>query len=195
MARADRGLLNAKENGRNRVVSFAYDETLSVTPQSKKSKIQWREIMNLEHTKSRMHSELVSFVPKCMVYDKLLGFAREFAAVVTDTQANFTTFEIDCKNVPTPRKPHERPGKYRFHIGINEIELRSGRDRAKVRPATLLQIVVSPLNARDRREDSYHNQCTYLLRALQAYLVAEPFTETLQADLLRIIKSETEAAT
>jgi hypothetical protein len=68
------------------------------------------------------------------------------------------------------------------------VELRGGRDKSKLRQATLMQVVISPLNSRDRREEAYHNQCVQLMKSLQSYLLAEPFTEALQADLVRVIK-------
>jgi len=187
MARADRGLLNAKENGRDRVVCIASDEEMPA-PRTAAEQFQWPESENEAQNKHRVHGEFLSFVPKAVVYDKLLGFAREYSAVVTDTQENFTIFEIDCRNAPIPREPNERPGKHRFHVSVNEVELRGGRDKSKLRFATLLQVVISPLNTRERREDGYHNQCVHLMRALQSYLVAEPFTRALQADLVRVIK-------
>jgi hypothetical protein len=108
--------------------------------------------------------------------------------VVTDTQENFTIFEVDCRIAPIPREPNERPGKHRFHVSVNDVELRGGRDKSKLRQATLLRVVISPLNSRDRREEAYHNQCAHLMHALQSYMLAEPFTEALQADLIRVIK-------
>jgi hypothetical protein len=187
MARADRGLLNAKENGRDRVVCIASDEEMPV-PKSAAHQIHWPEMKDETPNKHRVHSEFLSFVPKAVVYDKLLGFAREYSAVVTDTQENFTVFEVDCRNAPIPREPNERPGKHRFHVSVNEVELRGGRDKSKLRQATLMQVVISPLNSRDRREEAYHNQCVQLMKSLQSYLLAEPFTEALQADLVRVIK-------
>ncbi len=187
MARADRGLLTAKENGRDRVVCIASDEEM-VAPKLAARQLQWPEPENEAQNKHRVHGEFLSFVPKAVVYDKLLGFAGEYSAVVTDTQENFTIFEIDCRNAPIPREPNERPGKYRFHVSVNEVELRGGRDKSKLRLATLLQVVISPLNTRERREDAHHNQCVHLMRALESYLVAEPFTPALQADLVRVIK-------
>lgn len=189
IARADRGLLMAKDGGRDRVISIPADAD---SPSNQSSPNANLPPMPLDEngSKARIQSELITFVPKMIVYDKVIGFAQEFLAVITHAENDEAIFEVDCKNTPIQREFNERLGKHRFHIRINEVELRGGYDKSKLRHATLAQVVISPVNKRDRREESAYKQGAELLRALQSYLVAEPFSDSLRADLIRVVKNQ-----
>jgi hypothetical protein len=187
IARADRGLLLAKESGRDRVISIPSDEEVPVLHTAAPPPSDPEEIL-IEESNGRVQADVVSFVPKTIVYDKVLGFAQEFLAVITHAEEDVAVFEVDCKNTPFPREPQERPGKHRLNISMNEVELRGGHNKNKLRHGTLIRIVVNSINSRDRREESAQKQCIQLLKSLQSYLLAEPFTESLQADLIRIVK-------
>lgn len=187
IARADRGLLMAKESGRDRVISIPSDEEVPVLHTPPPPPTHPEEVV-IEESNGRVQADVVSFVPKTIVYDKVLGFAQEFLAVITHAEEDVAVFEVDCKNTPFPREPQERPGKHRLNISMNEVELRGGHNKNKLRHGTLIRIVVNSINSRDRREESAQKQCIQLLKSLQSYLLAEPFTESLQADLIRIVK-------
>jgi len=187
IARADRGLMIAKESGRDRVISVA-DEKEPLPALTPPEPIPAGDKSELGAKAGRLETELIAFVPKSLVYEKLLGFAAECSATVTETHENLTTFEVDSRNLKIPRERNERPGKLRVHVGIREVAIRVGPNKQKTRDGTLLQVVISSLNARDRREETCLNQCNHVLKALQAYLLAERMNESMLADLVRVAK-------
>jgi diguanylate cyclase (GGDEF)-like protein/PAS domain S-box-containing protein len=190
MARADRGLLMAKENGRDCV--FSVTEDLEVPESIEPSgTVGWPENVAPDAKQVRIRTELVSFVPKTLIFEKLLGFAKDYAAKITDTQAQIIVFEIDSRILPNPNDPKEKPNRHQVQVGIREIELRCKSSKDKTRHASLLRVVISPLSVRDRRDEVYLNQCNRVLCALQAYLLAEPFTDALKVDLIRTFKPMT----
>jgi hypothetical protein len=151
------------------------------------------EWVELASNKTKLDAELVTNVPKTFAYEKLKGFVSEFKATITSVQNDYAVFEIDCKNTPMQRQSNERLGKHRVHVGLREIELRSGNEKTKVRQATLVRVIITPLNARDRRDDANLTQCARLMQALQCYLLAQAFDASLKAELIRVIKPETDA--
>ncbi|MCU0707518.1 MAG: diguanylate cyclase [Pirellula sp.] len=192
LGRADRGLLMAKENGRDQVICIVGDQD-GLNNQGSSKPSTWMEWVELASNKTKLDAELVTNVPKTLAYDKLRGFANEFLAVITSVQNDFAIFEIDCKNTPMPRQPNERLGKHRIHVGLREIEMRAGAEKNIVRQATLIRVIITPLHTRDRREDANLTQCARLMQALQCYLLAEPFDASMKADLIRVIKPENDS--
>jgi hypothetical protein len=89
-----------------------------------------------------------------------------------------------------PRQPNERLGKHRVHVALREIELKAGAEKQKVRLATLVRVIITPVHSRDRREDANLTQCARLMQALQCYLLAQAFDDHMKADLIRVIKPE-----
>lgn len=191
MARADRGLLMAKEKGRDCVFSVIEDLEVpeSIEPSGT---LAWPENAPPDAKQIRIRTELVSFVPKPLIFEKLLGFAKDYAAQITDTQEKVIVFEIDSRILPNPHDPKEKPNRHQVQVGIREIELRGKSLKDKTRLASLLRVVISPLNVRDRRDEVYLNQCNRVLCALQAYLLAERFTDEWKVDLIRTVKQMTD---
>jgi len=186
MARADQGLLKAKEDGRDRVISVQADgDPISHAEPPPKFD---EDATEDEESKCKTHVELVTFVPKTIIFDKVLAFAQETRAVITQSDEDLAIFEVDYKNTSLPRKPYERLCKHRLNVTFTEIELRKGQEKNKLRRGTLIQVDASPVNARDRREHTAESQSFQLLTALQTYLLAERFTDAMRATLVRVIK-------
>jgi hypothetical protein len=186
MGRADQGLLKAKEDGRDRVISVQDDgDSISHAEPPPKSD---EDATEDEESKCKTHVELVTFVPKTIIFDKVLAFAQETRAVITQSDEDLAIFEVDYKNTSLPRKPYERLCKHRLNVTFTEIELRKGQEKNKLRRGTLIQVDASPVNARDRREHTAESQSFQLLTALQTYLLAERFTDAMRATLVRVIK-------
>lgn len=192
MGRADRGLMLAKERGRDQVISIGADGSFD-SAKSLDHPTTWMEWVELASNKTKLDAELVTYVPKSLAYEKLKGFVAEFKAVSTSSHNDYAVFDIDCKNTPMQRQPNERLGKHRIHVGLREIELRAGPERNLVRQATLVRVIITPLHSRDRREDANLTQCARLMQALQCYLLAQAFDASLKADLIRVIQPETDS--
>ncbi len=193
IGRADRGLITAKQNGRDRVICMPVEPTNTASPTTGIQANTWMDWVELANNKSKLEAELITDVPKSIACEKLKGFVQEFKAAVTNLDADYAIFEIDCRNTPMPRRANERLGKYRVHVALQDIELKAGPDKTQIRQAALVKVIMTPIYARDRREDASAAQSARLMQALQCYLLAQAFDESLKADLIRVIKPETDS--
>jgi len=191
LARADKGLLIAKESGRNRVVCLGEEiknpDSKDATPS--KGWFRWLGIA----PERCISAELLTNVPREVTLQKLKGFVNEYSAIVHHVDQNHVILEIDCRTAPIPKAKNERLGKFRINIEIADVEMKAGGSQTSTRICTLLDTEFTALKNRDRRSESVRSQATRLKTALQGYLVAHELDDSLRNDILRKIKQETDS--
>lgn len=193
LGRADQGLLIAKESGRDRVVALGLTPTRPTEAAPAKESVNWFGWLGMSNLPALQKHELVSNVPKEVALEKLKGFVREFQAVVVHVDANQAVIEVDCRKAPLPHAKNERLGKFRINVNISELELTAGSNAANVKVCTLLEVEISPVRNRDRRQDTSLNQAMRLKQALQCYLVAHEMDDKIRDAVIRRIKPETDS--
>ncbi len=189
--RADRGLLIAKENGRDRVVALGDSEERPTSPESAEKRPWWKWL-TASNVKT-LRSELITNVPRAVTLEKLKGFVHEIQAVVHHVDQNHLILVIDCKNAPIPKLKDERLSKFRVTIEIADVEMRVNGDADNLKVCTLLDVEISAIRTRDRRTDSLRNQANRLKTSLQGYLVAHEIDEYIQQDIVRKFKASNES--
>jgi diguanylate cyclase (GGDEF)-like protein/PAS domain S-box-containing protein len=189
LGRADKGLLIAKESGRDRVVCLGDKPPQEETSQPPKNKgwLQWL----YPSSDCTLKCELVTNVPREVTLEKLKGFVKEFHANVQHVDLDSAVLDLDCKNTPIPKRSDERLGKFRMSIQVADIEMKTGGRKEQLKVCTLLNITISAFRNRDRREDSLRSQAVRLKTALQGFLVAHEMDDELREDFVRKIKRET----
>ncbi|AMV34444.1 Response regulator PleD [Pirellula sp. SH-Sr6A] len=191
LGRADRGLLIAKESGRDQVVALGDAE-----PSSQKirlsSKRSWWGWLCSSNEKS-IRTELFTNVPRAVTLEKLKGFVREFHAVVQHVDSNHVILDLDCKQTPIPKRSDERLGKFRMSIEVADIEMKVAGKSGNVKVCTLLDVEISSLRSRDRRSEAIRSQSNRLKTALQGYLVAHELDDVLKEEIVRTIKPESDS--
>jgi diguanylate cyclase (GGDEF)-like protein/PAS domain S-box-containing protein len=191
LGRADRGLLIAKENGRDRVVSLGDEErkALEKTSSTPKRWFHWFSPAPEQTTRS----ELLTNVPRPVTLEKLKGFVRDFKAAVHEVNQDSVILDLDFKTAPIPKLKDERMGKYRMTIRLAEIEMATGGNKQHTKICTLLDVEIAPLGNRDRRSDSLRSQSLRIKTELQGFLVAHEMDEEIRQNVLRKIKNETDS--
>lgn len=192
LGRADRGLLIAKESGRDRVVVLGGEEVAEEDPVVQ-TKSTWMRWLMAPSTKS-IESEIITNVPRAVTLEKLKGFVHEFNAVVQHVDANKLVIDIDCKTAPIPKRREERLGKFRLTLLISDVEMKVSNNRENVKVCTLIDLEVSPVRSRDRRVEAIRSQAHRLKTALQGYLVAHELNSDIEKDIVRRFNAPAEAA-
>lgn len=191
LGRADKGLLIAKESGRDRVVCLGEEKSTTDSAETTTPK-GWFRWLGTKADQS-VRAELITSVPREVTLQKLKGFVQEFNAVVHHVDQNNVVLEIDCRIAPIPKTKNERLSKFRITIEIADVEMKTGGYQVSTKICTLLDTEFTALKNRDRRGESVRSQANRLKTALQVYLVAHEMDEALRKDILRKIKPETDS--
>jgi diguanylate cyclase (GGDEF)-like protein/PAS domain S-box-containing protein len=191
LGRADKGLLIAKESGRDRVVCLGEEKT---NPSSEEGPPVrgWFRWLGIASDNS-VRAELITSVPREVTLQKLKGFVQDFKAVVHHVDHNNVVLEIDCRVAPIPKMKNERLGKFRLSFEVADVEMKAGGNQTSTKICTLLDTEITALKNRDRRSDSIRSQANRLKTALQVYLVAHEMDDSIRQDILRKIKPDTDS--
>lgn len=190
LERADQGLMIAKENGRDRVVGLGLDE--KTEPAAEAPSGSWLSWFTPVHPAAQTY-ELVTNVPRAVTLEKIKGFVSEFRATVLDVQNNRVILEVDCRHAPIPHGKNERLGKFRIALKVSELEVEAGGKKASIKTCTLLEVEISPVRNRDRRNQAIISQASRLKTALQGFVVAHEMDDELRAKVLRRVKDDKES--
>ena len=195
LGRADKGLLIAKESGRDRVVGLGLEvgklAENGIEPK-RTNGAGWRSWLSPSH-EPVLRFELLTNVPRNVTLEKLKGFVQEYQATVLHVEKSKAVLEVDCKNTPIPQIKNERLGRFRIEINISEVEMHAGGKKENVKVCTLLDVNIVPVRSRDRRSDALLSQVARLKTSLQGYLVACEMDETIRTTIIRTIKLETDS--
>ncbi len=191
IGRADRGLLIAKETGRDRVVGLGMEVDKKSDSKSNLNKLNsclgWRSWLTPPNEPVQQF-ELITNVPRSVALEKLKGFVQEFHATVVHVELGKAVLEVDCRNSPIPQIKKERLGKFRLEIKIAEVEMPAGGKKNNVKICTLLDVQIVPVRNRDRRSGALLSQVLRLKTAVQVYMVACEMDDDLRASIVRHIK-------
>ena len=169
LRRADRALLMAKEEGRNKVVQLG-----SGYEAADKPLVRLRYKFTAGEAVIEQH--LASLVPLDVSVEKLRGFIADHHAKVIELKGTRVVLAVTCG---PPSRPFfstaERPTRFTM-----ELEFREQRDQrqdgngARVDQflRTLIKVTIRPEQTRDRRQRIADERARQLLISLRAYLMA-----------------------
>jgi diguanylate cyclase (GGDEF)-like protein len=180
LARADRGLLMAKEGGRNRVVQLAQDEPAEAPPTAGQGWFRWFWFTPGELL---LDFDLITPVPQYLAIEKLRGFLGDHKAEILSTDEKRVTVRVDCRNIPGLVRDGERPSMLVVHVDLQEVQLPHER-KEKLQAATMLGIEIRAGKMRDRRSRTQLDQAERLRSVLQSYLVAQVIDEATRARIV-----------
>ena len=170
IARADRALLRAKENGRNRVLQLGAGNRCTTTDAAPKPSAWTRWFGGVKPTDVRREWDIVTPVPFDLALNKLKGFVSDHRAeihTVKDSQVHFT--------VPVSIRDGRRQTAQSVDVSVRlTLAERAGEsERTKVTNAHLeLEIE----NVRDRRGEAAETAIQQTLKSLQSYLMGDLVT-------------------
>ncbi|QDV66836.1 putative diguanylate cyclase YdaM [Rosistilla carotiformis] len=173
VARADRALYKAKENGRNRVVQLGSGlrEPVDVLATSSKGWFHWL----LTPSKSdQVKAKLATRVPVEMVIEKLRGFIADHNAEILKVQDQRLELRLDVRSSIHGRRSADGVSAFHLRINLDERDVETGyQGESNLMRETVIDANVSPWRSRDRRNREVKNACRNVIASLKSYLMAD----------------------
>ena len=177
LRRADRGLLSAKDNGRNRVVQLGGGKEDEEQP--KKGWFWWRSQKKLEML---VETDLVTPVPIKVAVEKLRGFIADHGARVDGTEDGKVILSLDGSGGSLFRRSEDRRVGYVMELTFSReqvADIRQAQEEKsgqaanlKTHERTRMNVVIRPQRNRDRRQQDATIQARQVFSSLRSYLMA-----------------------
>lgn len=193
LARADRALLTAKENGRNRVVqlgvgqdSSAANNQSSEDSDSKPTAVTQRRTW-LQWLKGASQpvaqAEYLAAVPREVAIQKLQGFIHDRKAELLSIKDSHIAIRVDgSKGIG--RRKGERQAVMIMEVKVQTVDFMTNGRQKNYQTRTRFQVCVRPVRARDRRAATLNGQGEQLLHSFRSYLVAQEIDDKLRASII-----------
>lgn len=172
LRRADRALMNAKENGRNRVVQLGAGMDLATpTLETKKpsSFFDWFKKKTTEPEAPVQTGTLVSQVPIELAIQKLRGFVTDQDAQIVEVEENDISIKVNGNNPEFGKRATDRPVPFNV---LMQFESFMDEDPKKRSTKTRVKVVISPIRSRDRRKVDLSERAKLIMNSLKSYLMA-----------------------
>ena len=172
LARADRALLQAKDNGRNQVVQLGVglmDKASAQPPGFLKSWVSW--FMD-DAPVYLIDRDVVTSVPLNITVEKLRGFVADHQAEIISIDAKQIVLQIDGEKVPLARRNSDRNIPYVIDIQFTE-HIDTSDTRTKGKTTTFMHVTIRPKRGRDRRMNNVQERAKQIYSSLKSYLVAK----------------------
>lgn len=166
LARADRALLKAKDNGRNRVVQLGSGNQSDAASAEKKGWFSW---FSSQAKTSDSECEIRTGVPLDLTVEKLRGFIADHNAEIIDVIENQISMKINVVCSDGGRRRADRHLAIRVRLTLSEIEL----ENSPVRSITNVKINLRPFRNRDRRNSELAECFNQVVSSLKSYLIGE----------------------
>lgn len=171
LRRADRALLMAKAEGRNRVVQLGVG---SVTEEPAKEKRSfWTKRSGPAVV---IEQSLVTPVPVAMAVEKLRGFVADHCAKIASISGNRVRLEIDDR-AGQARRRGDRSVTFSVQLEFGEEAYASPQPDGSTRKAgsrTRIHVTLTPRKHRDRRRTDTADRAREVLASFRSYLMAVP---------------------
>ncbi|KLU03977.1 two-component signal transduction [Rhodopirellula islandica] len=168
LARSDRALLKAKENGRNRVVQLG---TGIHQDQDASSRVGWFSWLTSSKKDENNDYHLVTPVPIDLAVEKLRGFISDHRAEIIQVTGSVVSLRIVSQGGKGRRAADHQ---MTLHVLIQLSEGRGRRNRNdNTVTQTSMRVTIQPIRNRDRRSRDLQPCVREVLGSLKSYLMAE----------------------
>ncbi len=170
VARADRALLKAKDNGRNRVVQLGSGNQPSEEPEpARRGLLGW---FGSASPNSSSQIQIETPVPADLAIEKLRGFIADHHAEVINVSENQVSLKIMGKCTVGGRRRVDH--QIALHIQLTLSEYQSVREDSRPDVSkTKVDINVRPIRNRDRRRRELKICVDQTIASLRSYLMGE----------------------
>ncbi|MCA9208108.1 MAG: diguanylate cyclase [Planctomycetales bacterium] len=165
LRRADRGLLQAKETGRNRVVQLGPGMENDEKSEGGRGWFSWFDSQPLEHVAEQT---LITRVPFDVAIEKLRGFIADHEGELTSVQEKSLAIKIEGDNTPLRRRRSDRAVPFMVELEFEGDDNASSSGLTQTR----IHVVIRPLRSRDRRKGDIEERARLVLSSLKSYLMA-----------------------
>ena len=172
--RADRALLQAKDNGRNMVVQLGTGIASDEKTSTASNWLAWFQSSPADKLLSR---RLVTVVPVKVAAEKLRGFIADHQAQILEVQDNRVILKIDEAQAALGKRWGDRSVPFVMEVTFDDEHDGSEQPPAGGHMRTLIQVIVRPRRQRDRRRRDMLERARQLLVSLKSYLMAHELIE------------------
>jgi diguanylate cyclase (GGDEF)-like protein len=186
LRRADRALLMAKSQGRNRVVQLGSG---SVGDESTPS-LTGGGLFGAVHSKELIAKVLITPVPVKIAIEKMRGFVADHQAKIIHVEGSKVRLEIEDLSLSRLRRMTDRTSAFLMDLVFEEERLQKDQtDPSSGTTRTRIHVTISTRKSRDRRREEITNRARGILMSVRSYLMAsEEEPESSSGALLRAKK-------
>jgi diguanylate cyclase (GGDEF)-like protein/PAS domain S-box-containing protein/putative nucleotidyltransferase with HDIG domain len=170
LRRADRALLQAKDQGRNQVVQLG-DGMM----EEKVKKSWWPFTIAPWGGRALVEARLITTVPIEVAVQKLRGFIADQNAKIIKTDDNELELAVTGNEPDSNRRLGDRPVTFLIHLKLsqNHYERSNAQGFASgTYVETQIEVLIRPRRERDRRREATVDKARRLLGSLKSYLMA-----------------------
>jgi diguanylate cyclase (GGDEF)-like protein len=171
LRRADRALLMAKENGRNRVVQLGSGKRDEL---GEPGAVSW--LFPSARPQQLLRKTLVTPVPLQIAIEKLRGFVADHEAKIVLLEGSQVRLEIEDKSLSRLRRLADRSSSFQVDLLFEEERPREKGDddvsATRDTTRTKIRIAISSRRQRDRRREEVMARAGDLMASFRAYLMA-----------------------
>ncbi len=169
LARSDRALLKAKDNGRNRVIQLGTgSKAVTIQKTQKKSWFSWFET---DSSAGRSEFDILAPVPSDLAIDKLRGFIADHSAEVIDVQESQVILKLNVRCQRGGRRRADR--RIAIRVELTMSERRQSVGQLQSRQMTNCHITLEPIRNRDRRSRELGDCFNRVVTSLNSYLLGQ----------------------
>ncbi len=173
LRRADRALLQAKDQGRNQVVQLGDGMAEEIKTKSWWPFASWRGTCLVE-------TKLVTNVPLEVAVQKLRGFIADHDAKIVRTAENEIRLEATDGGNGQTRRKNDRPTTFVVDVSFSQEHIERTNSAGLAAGSyvqTTAEVTIRPRRDRDRRRSAVTERARLLLGSLRSYLMAKESVE------------------
>ena len=169
LARADRALLKAKDNGRNRVIQLGSGNTAD--PSQGETKRGWLSWFDVNAKQKETEFDVVTPVPIDLTIEKLRGFIADHDAEIISVNENHVSLRLNAVCGPGGRRRADHQISLRVQMTLSEVR----KDVVPTRgpSKTNVHVCLQPIRNRDRRNGELSTCFSQVMASLRSYLMGE----------------------
>jgi diguanylate cyclase (GGDEF)-like protein/PAS domain S-box-containing protein len=169
LARADRALLKAKDNGRNRVIQLGSGNRVDLSGESDRRR--WLGWFHSDACQPQREFDVITPVPLDLAIEKLRGFIADHDAEIISVRENHVCIKLQAPFNPGGRRRADRQISVRVQMTLSEV--RNGVPSVQLPVKTNVHIELQAIRNRDRRNRELSSCFNRVVSSLRSYLMGE----------------------
>ncbi|QDT12799.1 diguanylate cyclase domain-containing protein [Planctomycetes bacterium K23_9] len=173
LARSDRALLKAKDNGRNRVVQLGSGGGTVDMKAPVPAKSGWFSWFDSSSKSTDAEVDILTPVPADLAIEKLKGFIADHSAEIISVDESQVSLKIHALSMGGRRRIDQHIG-LRLDLTLSEARQDElGTARKSALGHSKIHVILTPLRNRDRRSSELQDCVDNVIASLRSYLMGE----------------------
>ena len=173
LARADRALLKAKDNGRNRVIQLGTGKHIDFSDKVE-AKRGWFGWLGGSESARQNDVDIVTPVPIDLAIEKLRGFIADHGAEIVQVSESQLSLKVTGRCTTGGRRRVDHQIALNVTLTLSEIAGSIERETARISQSqTKVHVHVTPIRNRDRRNRELKTCIDQLVVSLRSYLMGK----------------------